>query len=142
MECIRRALTQYCKDTNQTALRPSKHATALVTSSVAASALATAISAAAITSSLATPVAATVAASASAAALATALSASLPPSALAMASHSSFASSERSFVFTDIYVQVDNASDNKSRFVFGGLAWMVLKDLAHQVEVVMLPVGQ
>ena len=41
----------------------------------------------------------------------------------------------------NLYVQVDNASDNKSRFVFGTLAWMVLKDLVRQVEVVMLPVG-
>ena len=41
----------------------------------------------------------------------------------------------------NLYIQFDNASDNKSRFVIGGLAWLLLKDLVNQVEMVMLPVG-
>jgi hypothetical protein len=41
----------------------------------------------------------------------------------------------------NLYIQIDNASDNKSRFVFGALATMVLNGLVNQVELVMLPVG-
>lgn len=41
----------------------------------------------------------------------------------------------------NLYLQLDSAADNKSRFVLGTLGWLVLQDLFHQVEVVMLPVG-
>ena len=88
-ECIRRALVQYCIDTNQPNLRPRK------------------------------------------------LSSSSFSFLLCVA--------ETLFLVCasdpDLYLQVDNASDNKSRYVIGTLAWMVLKDLVHQVEVAMLPVG-
>lgn len=41
----------------------------------------------------------------------------------------------------NLLVMVDNASDNKSRFTIGGLAWLVAQGLVNQVEVAMLPVG-
>ena len=41
----------------------------------------------------------------------------------------------------NLYVMVDNASDNKSRFVFGALAFLVADKRVSQVEVAMLPVG-
>ena len=40
-----------------------------------------------------------------------------------------------------LYVMVDNASDNKSRFMLGGLGSLVLHDYITGVEVAMLPVG-
>ena len=41
----------------------------------------------------------------------------------------------------NLYVQFDSASDNKSRFTMGSLAWLVENNYFHQVESVMLPVG-
>ena len=41
----------------------------------------------------------------------------------------------------NLYVVVDNASDNKSRFVIGGLGWLVVHDYVNEVELTMLPVG-
>ena len=41
----------------------------------------------------------------------------------------------------NLYVVVDNASDNKSRWVLGSLAWLVAQGKVNQVELSMLPVG-
>ena len=41
----------------------------------------------------------------------------------------------------NLYVMVDNASDNKSRYTLGTLSWLVAQMYLNQVEVVMLPVG-
>ena len=40
-----------------------------------------------------------------------------------------------------VLIMVDNASDNKSRFTVGGLAWLVSEGIVNQVEIAMLPVG-